>query len=140
MIDELTREQLEREVEQYVFNKYAISLKFQAVGYADNAVMKMAATAATLLGYTMNELGAESRERDLVDARYIVMVLINQNSKLTDEVIARLFNLDRSMMHNARKVFSNMMETNEAFKNRVQVVVNQLFISKIKPHAAKNPL
>jgi len=62
------------------------------------------------------DLYKKTRKRDIIEARYIIMVNLKRTSDLSYGKITAIFGLDHSSFNHAKKVYKNLFDTDLKFK------------------------
>lgn len=122
----MNKDTIEREAEEFIKEKYGIEVILE-LKEKNNVLKLLAERICRKLGYRIEELCENNRSQDLVHARYIAIYLISERYFLVkDELIARLFNMERTSVIHARKMFLILYKKDDNFKSNANYVKSRL--------------
>lgn len=105
------------------------SMVYHQVATADDfkspEELKVDSLLRNAFGMSIHQVSERTRERRIVEYRYLGMWWMRNNSKMHDSVIGGIFGgYDHATVHNAVKTVNNLMETNREFRATVQRFLN----------------
>ncbi len=122
--------------QEYISNKYDINkLSYE---YHNKIVSKV----INIIGYgeelNNNYHTSGSHKQNVVNAKYMAMVIIRCNTSLTDKTIAQIFNSNRSLVGYSHHTINDILFTDKEFEKKFKNYLNLLSMVYIPFDKFKN--